>query len=406
MTIDEMSIYVFDLPGNGAISKSKWTCTSHYLIRIRNKHGITGIGEGTPYQGGLCENLVLFKKIRNHLIGRNFDDARRILTSIQIQHENSAGFDYGIFLAIDSALLHFASNISEGSLIDCFDVRHHSFPAIGTIFLLSDYERLKKTKYWIRKGVMHLKVKISGSYERDIGLLESISDAIPRSVDIRVDANGAFRSLNEAINTLKELENYGVVEVEQPFPKGNLTSTRKLCDKIDMKIFLDEEVDTPSMIARIHDMGACHGIHIHPSRYGTLVRTKQIINIIQNYGLEWSLGSNGFTALGTLIHLLLLSEIDDRASLVEEVGHFEQFGCDIVNNPFEIRNGLIEIPKNLGGCYTVNKEQIDRYAKPIWETKRILLSFGKCPLKRIISPILMKRMTFSHRPALWKKSMT
>ena len=62
-----------------------------------------------------------------------------------------------------------------------------------------------------------------------------------KTIEIRVDANGAF-SLNNALDKLKQLAEYKLHSIEQPIQKNNTNKMSELCKLTPMPIALDEEL--------------------------------------------------------------------------------------------------------------------------------------------------------------------
>ncbi|MDE6332034.1 MAG: o-succinylbenzoate synthase, partial [Muribaculaceae bacterium] len=63
----------------------------------------------------------------------------------------------------------------------------------------------------------------------------------PRELEVRLDANGSFNTVN-ALERLKRLSDYGIHSIEQPVPAGLLDAMSELCRESPIDIALDEEL--------------------------------------------------------------------------------------------------------------------------------------------------------------------
>jgi o-succinylbenzoate synthase len=92
-------------------------------------------------------------------------------------------------------------------------------------------------------GFRCIKLKIGAiDFKKELGLLRFIRQHFDENtIEIRVDANGAFNS-NEALDKLHQLAEYKLHSIEQPIEKNQHDSMTELCKSTPFPIALDEEL--------------------------------------------------------------------------------------------------------------------------------------------------------------------
>ncbi|MFM2011056.1 MAG: hypothetical protein RLZZ479_1447 [Bacteroidota bacterium] len=95
----------------------------------------------------------------------------------------------------------------------------------------------------LAEGFTCIKLKIGAiDFEKELGLLRFIRQNFDvKTIEIRVDANGAFTS-NEALIKLNQLSEFELHSIEQPIQKNNTDRMSELCKTTPIPIALDEEL--------------------------------------------------------------------------------------------------------------------------------------------------------------------
>ena len=95
----------------------------------------------------------------------------------------------------------------------------------------------------ISEGFTCIKLKIGAlDFETEIDLLKFLRREFSSDeIEIRVDANGAFKS-SEALEKLKRLSSFEIHSIEQPVKQGQWEEMAQLCRDTPIPIALDEEL--------------------------------------------------------------------------------------------------------------------------------------------------------------------
>ncbi len=128
----------------------------------------------------------------------------------------------------------FPSNFTQGN---------SSININGLIWMGSEPEMKSQIEEKIEAGFSCVKLKIGAiDFEKELGLLQYIRMCFDeKTIEIRVDANGAFSS-DSALYKLNQLAGYKLHSIEQPIAKNQTDMMAVLCKSTPIPIALDEEL--------------------------------------------------------------------------------------------------------------------------------------------------------------------
>ena len=140
-------------------------------------------------------------------------------------------------------------------------------------------------------GFNCIKLKIGAiDFQKELELLQFIRSYFSaEQIEIRVDANGAF-ALNEALDKLKQLNQFQLHSIEQPIKKGNIQAMKELCETTPFPIALDEELigvfsfeEKEKLLQEIKPQY----IILKPSFVGGFRGTQEWITLADKYNIGW-----------------------------------------------------------------------------------------------------------------------
>ena len=143
----------------------------------------------------------------------------------------------------------------------------------------------------LAQGFSCIKLKIGAiDFEKELGLLRFISQNFDaKTIEIRVDANGAFNS-NEALDKLNQLIEFELHSIEQPIQKNNTDMMSELCKTSPIPIALDEEligVFAYEDKAKLLDAIQPQYIILKPSFIGGFKGTLEWIALAEKRNIGW-----------------------------------------------------------------------------------------------------------------------
>jgi L-alanine-DL-glutamate epimerase-like enolase superfamily enzyme len=375
--IRNIALHLLRIPVDIRLGAGKIASTSHLIVRIQNEQGTVGTGEGTPYFTEIYNVYTISKKIAKALVGKDVGEALGILPEMQERMSSDVRFDYGPFLAYETALMDILSKTNQLPFSELLGRTYrNTIPVCGTIFLWHPRIMAKVAEKWVfEKGVNHLKVKISGMVEKDIDNLQHVREVVGYDVLLRIDANQAYRSVEKAADSLKKLERFEIGIVEQPIKWHDLKGLRHLRKLIAPKVMVDETLRKPSDVEIIAREEAADIINFHPSKLGCLTITKRAIEKTIDLGLEYMIGSAPFTGVGATTLLQLAASIKKLSYPNEEVGLQEEFAIDIVSNPLKVCDGCIDLPIGDGLGAVLEEKNFGEYKIGLSQLKIPLIDF-------------------------------
>ena len=192
-------------------------------------------------------------------------------------------------------------------------------------------------------GFSCIKLKIGAiDFDKELGLLRFIRQNFDaKTIEIRIDANGAFNS-NEALDKLNQLSEFELHSIEQPIQKNNTDMMSELCKTTPIPIALDEELigvfnsnEKTTLLAKIKPQY----IILKPSLIGGFKGTLEWIELAKKQNIGWWITS----ALESNIGLNAIAQF--TFTLQNKMPQGLGTGGLYTNNfdcPLEIENGHIQ----------------------------------------------------------------
>jgi o-succinylbenzoate synthase len=166
-----------------------------------------------------------------------------------------------------------------------------SIPINGLVWMGEESFMKAQIEEKIAQGFDCIKLKIGAiDFEKELGLLRFIRQHFDeKTIEIRVDANGAFNS-NNALYKLSQLSEYKLHSIEQPIQKNNTDKMAELCKSTPLAIALDEELigvfSLEKKRALLEKINPQYVI-LKPSLIGGFRGTKEWIDLSNELQISW-----------------------------------------------------------------------------------------------------------------------
>ncbi len=199
----------------------------------------------------------------------------------------------------------------------------------------------------LAEGFSCIKLKIGAiDFEKELELLQFIRQNFDeKTIEIRVDANGAFNA-NDALHKLNQLSEYKLHSIEQPIAVNQHDIMAELCKNSPFPIALDEELigvfeleEKATLLQKIKPQY----IILKPSLIGGFQGTLEWISIAEKLNIGWWITS----ALESNIGLNAIAQFTFTLnnSLPQGLGtgglYTNNFDC-----PLEVKNGNLTYNEN------------------------------------------------------------
>jgi len=200
-----------------------------------NNPAIKGKGECNPLVGLSIDDIPEYEEKLKQICD-NFSDYQDGLYEKLIQFPS-------IYFGIEMALL----DLKRGGQQIYFNTPLIKFnqpiKINGLIWMGEESFMLDQIEQKLAEGFKCLKMKIGAiDFEKEKSILASIRKRFnAEELELRVDANGGF-SAEDALQKLKNLDQFDIHSIEQPIQQGQLKEMKQLCLESPIPIALDEEL--------------------------------------------------------------------------------------------------------------------------------------------------------------------
>lgn len=213
------------------------------------------------------------------------------LTLENLRHDEGLRNLPSMLFGLESALWHY--NRRSVSLSDTAFARGERGICINGLIWMGTYEEMQmRIDEKLRDGFQCVKLKIGAiNFDDELQLLKKIRSRYSSvDIELRVDANGAFRPGDDAMRKLGQLAHLDLHSIEQPIAAGQWEAMRRLCESTPLPIALDEEligVNASVRKAELLDTIRPHYIILKPSLHGGFCGSEQWIEMAEMRGIGW-----------------------------------------------------------------------------------------------------------------------
>ena len=196
-----------------------------------------------------------------------------------------------IKFGLETALKDLNSETSGILFPSEFTSGERSIPINGLIWMGDTENMFQQIKNKLEQGFRCFKLKIGAiHFDNELRLLKRIRmDFSERDLELRVDANGAFKPDN-ALEKLEKLSAYNLHSIEQPIKQNQWEEMANLCQVSPVPIALDEEligIYEQGMIQEMLDAIQPQYIIFKPSLIGGMQKSELFIREAEKRGIGW-----------------------------------------------------------------------------------------------------------------------
>lgn len=272
------------------------------VVRLELENGLVGFGEVSPLfatrESDYRRMLSLLRKTSTHLIGKDLNDYRKIITRIRSEYSDIHFALSGLEMAIYDAL----ARSQAMPLYQLFGGQQTQLETDMTIGITSRTNTIRLTESFLAQGFRKIKMKVGLEAAEDIARIAEVAKTAERFLakgeptvplqpfEIYLDANQGY-SLTEAQAVIKAIEQKGlpVTLIEQPLCKEDLKGLRQLASLSSIPIAADESVASLEDAIKVLDAQAADVINIKLAKTGILA-SLDIITAAKSAGLELMIG--------------------------------------------------------------------------------------------------------------------
>lgn len=310
MRIRQLTAYVVRLPLKRAFSHASATRheSENVLVRCRLAGGIEGWGEGVPrsYVTGetpeSCLTQLSATPLTDQLSGdcNSWPDVVRLCEQFAptLNRDDPRGcYGNALRCAVELSILDAFGRLFGEPLMA---VGQH-FPPAKSVFgrrsqvrysaVIDAGNRALRRKAVIRRlyGFHQCKVKVGAAGDDDVVRLRTTRSWIGPHVDLRVDANEAWRA-GSVLAKIEPLKRFGISAIEQPVPHGEVGSLAELRNRVGVPVMLDESLTSLVDAERAIADQTCDLFNIRLSKCGGYLASLCLAACAHAAGIGYQLG--------------------------------------------------------------------------------------------------------------------
>ncbi|HEY9116022.1 MAG TPA: o-succinylbenzoate synthase [Bacteroidales bacterium] len=272
---------VFKKPGG--TSRGILTTKDSWFIFLKNENQETGIGECSIIKGLSIDDRPDFE-IKLEEVCKNIEN-------FQLYLDSGLNDFPAIRFGLEMALLDLKTGGNRVLFSSDFTSGKVGIPINGLIWMGSFLEMKEQIISKIEDGFRCLKLKIGAiNFGEEIRLLKLIrKEFSSKELEIRVDANGAFR-VNEALEKLKILSKLEIHSIEQPIRAGQVEEMEKICRLSPIPVALDEELiglKNTQQARQLLEEIEPQFVILKPSLLGGISKSEEIIKAAKKLKIGW-----------------------------------------------------------------------------------------------------------------------
>jgi o-succinylbenzoate synthase len=217
-------------------------------------------------------------------------------------------------------------------------------------------ELLKAIEAHLEAGYRRLKIKIRPG--QDVELVRAVRQHFG-DVPLMVDANASYTA--DALDTLRELDEFDLLMIEQPMAADDLDGLAALQRALATPVCLDETAETPAKAAEAIRRGACRIVNLKIQHVGGLGPALALHDLCYEHGVACWVGSMPELGVGQAygIHLAALGNCRYPTDIEPSARWFVD---DYVVPLIEMSApGVLSVPTRPGLGYHVDPAKVRRY---------------------------------------------
>lgn len=312
------------------------------LVLVRTRCGLEGLGEISMLWDGAggraCYDVDQI--LAPAIIGLSAFDIPKVLERMDQAIRFSRGSNTAK-AAIEMALWDIQGkhlgvpvyNLLGGRMRDCI-------PLSISIYMDDPQVMAESAASMVAKGFGTIKIKIGQGLDRDRAALKAIRAAVGDAVNIRVDANMAWRSTAVAAASIRALEAFGIHSVEQPMAPERLSDIALLRSQVSAPIMLDESIWSPEDAVQALRAGAADILNVYVSESAGIYNAATIFRTAKAFGVDATIGSMPELGIGTAAQIHLGLSVQDFNCPGDVCGTLYH-ARDIIHETIEVRDGHV-----------------------------------------------------------------
>lgn len=345
------------------------------IVEMHTDAGIVGYGEA-ECPNGLSE---AFRFACENLIGADPLDIQHNMREVMLGRSNNARVDQihkrlplmKEDLALEFAMWDIAGKNAHLPVYDLLGGRVREKQAISIVVGQKPIsECVAEVGQALKAGIRTIKVKVGANDKHDIELIKQLREKYGYEYILRVDADGAWGNVTEAVRVLRELYNYNIQYAEGCLNKSDAESYRRIREMAGIPICMPVEfngntvstTEALTKVAEIVRIDAADVISVNPSTTGGILGFTQVAAFCEGAGIEL-IADRSLSGLSQaiMLHASTVCNSCDYAQTI--IPNNTPAGCadDILTEPLTQSNGFMRPPTGEGFGVVIDQNKLKKY---------------------------------------------
>jgi L-alanine-DL-glutamate epimerase-like enolase superfamily enzyme len=351
------------LPQALSVGSSRITHRTYSIVKVTTTDGIVGVGY--CYSRGLPITSIIDNSITPVVLGKTAEspeEIRKLLVAVNWWAAEHGTVTAGMS-ALDIALYDIAGKRAGKSVASLLGAAAKEIPiysVVGYHYGQDESGLDEELEYAISRGIGSFKIVIGAdSPERDARRLKVLRSKVGDSALVAVDAFRTFKTLDNAVNRVNHIKEYGISFVEDPFLESEGLMAIALREATGVPVSFGESQASSQMVKQVLDYNQVDVLRIDALIIGGVGEFIKAANYAENKGKTYA----------THIHTEIHSQIAAAAPNLY-LGGLEyldpRYEIDLFHHllikPIEIRDGNAILSTAPGFGIEWDWEAIKRYS--------------------------------------------
>jgi L-alanine-DL-glutamate epimerase-like enolase superfamily enzyme len=349
---------------SGANMQSPVTASEFGIVRIESQDGLEGLGEISITFPRIAHSLCHAARriIAPALVGANPLELPKILAQLDslLAGELSAAY---LRAAFEMALLDLVGKYYSIPVYQLLGGRMRDrVPLAWGIYQKSPEEMAADAAQGRAQGYHAIKLKVGRKLSDDLAAVQAVTQAVGPDVPLRLDANGAWRSVAEAAAAMRAFAAVAPIAwVEQPLPRRNINGLRALRQASGLPVMADESCQGLRDAYELVRAEAADVLNVYVVEAGGLLAASHLFAFAAELDVPCIIGSQAEMGIGTAACAHLGVAVPNLPYACECFGPV-RYLRDIVQDPIPICGGYLSPPEGPGLGVKLNWDVVREFA--------------------------------------------
>ncbi|MDH3600896.1 MAG: mandelate racemase/muconate lactonizing enzyme family protein [Candidatus Tectomicrobia bacterium] len=195
--------------------------------------------------------------------------------------------------------------------------------------------------------------------QQAVATVKAVRDAVGPDIDLLIEVHRRLAPMH-AVRVARQMEEFEPFWYEEPTSARNLDALAECRRDIRMPIVTGEELYTKAEFRQVFELQAADIINPDVCNCGGLLELKEIAAMAEPYGVVVSPHNYNSTTIG-LAATLQVSACIPNFLITEYFVNFEDRAQEVAVQPFEVKDGYIQLPEGPGLGLELRQEALETY---------------------------------------------